>query len=289
MKKYSVSLFSLLFFLFWGLAPAHSNFIEVDLGKKSLKIVDLDLAGYSLSGDFSLRRQDKDGYSIFFLSGEDVLVGQRKIGSLHSRITTRGKVIFVDSFESLKFSGHGSIDLKEENFIFNFKSDWFEDTDHFRGDVSLTAKAWGWFDSFLASGQFIISDGSYEGIEFDRLQCSFFGSPPVFSLTDMELFFAGRGSFQLRGELDLRDPGSFFPSAELVSHKLFLEGWEVFSGQGELGFRRKIDDRFDIRVETEADQEGSAELRYSLERDNFLKLRIEKEDTILGVERRREF
>lgn len=285
-------IFAFLFFLLLGLRAGfllYAGYAEFDLVGKKVRLAEFDISGYRVSGKFNYEVKDKGGHLLFFLEGRDLEVGQRDFGSFSLKAVKRGDILFIEEFESLDFSGKGNIDLKRQSFLFDLAARWQEDTDHLKGKVALEVKAWGSFENFLVTGKLAVSDGIYDDFAFEQLRCSFLGSPPLFNLNDVELVLPGRGIFSLGGTLDIRDPDSFFPSAELISHKLLVEGWQFFADEGEVGLSKRIGDKFDFRVEAEAEGEGGAQLRYNLDNDNFLKLRMQGDQTILGVERRREF
>ncbi|MCF7873960.1 MAG: hypothetical protein K9L84_01605 [Candidatus Omnitrophica bacterium] len=289
MKNFLV--FFLLFFslYFFKEPKAYSNYIEINLEEKKIKIANIALDDYQISGDISYKFDKKNKVPVFFLQGKDLKLGDKKIDNLWVQVTKRGDILFVDKVKSSKFFGTGTIDFKEEKFLFNFSRNWQEDTKYLKGDIKLKVKVWGDFDSFLVSGNFVVVDGVYEGVRFRRLRCSFLGTPPVFNVTDAEVLLYEGSVFELKGELDIRDPKNFFPGVKFVSQKLFVDGWRIFGAQEEVGLKKQIDEKFDIEIDTEEQQQAATELRYDLENDNFLKLRMQQEQTILGVEKKTEF
>jgi hypothetical protein len=68
-----------------------------------------------------------------------------------------------------------------------------------------------------------------------------------------------------------------------------VDGWQIFGRKEEVGLKKQIDDKFDVKIDAEPTEEGGTELRYNLTDDNFLKLRMQEEKTILGVENIKEF
>ncbi|MFO8052416.1 MAG: hypothetical protein R6U54_00435 [Candidatus Omnitrophota bacterium] len=289
MKNFLV-LFLLFFSLYlFGESKVYPNYIEVNLVKKLIKIANLSLDDYQISGDISYKVDRKNKVPVFLLQGKNLKLGDKEINNFQMETVKRGDILFIDKIKSSKFSGAGTIDLEEEKILFNFSGNWQEETEHLRGDISLETKIWGDFDSFLVSGSFVIVDGVYEGVPFERLRCSFLGTPPVFNVTDAEVLLYEGSVFELKGDLDIRDPENFFPGVRFVSQKLFVDGWQIFGAQDEVGLKKQIDDKFNIEIDTEAREEAGTELRYSLENNNFLKLRMQEEETILGVERKTEF
>jgi hypothetical protein len=281
----------LLFFAFYlfGENKVYPNYIEVNLEEKIVKIAGLNLSGYKISGDISYRVDKKNKEILFFLYAENLKVGDKKIESLEAKVTKKGDILFVDKIKSPNFIGTGTIDLNKEEILFNFSKNWQEKTEHLKGNINLKTKIWGNFESFLVSGGFVILEGVYEGIPFKELRCSFLGTPPVFNVTDAEVVLYEGSVFELKGDLDIRDSKNFFPGVQFVSQKLFVDGWQIFGAQDEVGLKKQINDKFNIEIDSEKEQETGTELRYSLENDNFLKLRMKEEETILGVERKTEF
>ncbi|MCF7869815.1 MAG: hypothetical protein K9L69_00685 [Candidatus Omnitrophica bacterium] len=289
MKNFLV-LFLLFFFLYlFGENKVYPNYIEVNLEEKIVKIADLNLSGYKISGDISYKVDKKNKETLFFLYGKNLKAGDKRIESCEVQIIKRGDILFIDKIKSPNFTGAGTIDLNKEKILFNFSGNWQEKTEHLKGDINLKTKVWGNFESFLVSGSFVIFEGVYEGIPFKKLRCSFLGTPPVFNVTDAEVLLYKGSVFELKGDLDIRDSNNFFPGVQFVSQKLFVDGWQIFGVQNEVGLKKQIDDKFNIEIDTEQQQETGTELRYSLENDNFLKLRMEEKETILGVERKTEF
>lgn len=290
MKRYFFVFFLLLAFLFIpGGAKVYSDYIEIDLNQRRIKLKGLSLKGYNLSGKLSYTVKESEKGTVFFLDAQDIKFGDREVDQAKIWITKKGDILFVDNFSSSKFSGQGVINLTKKKIQLRFEGNWQEDTEYLKGDVELKAKVWGNFENFSVSGNFIILEGIYEGIPFQQLRCSFLGTPPVFNVTDAEVLLPEGSVFELKGDLNIRDSKNFFPGAEFVSQKLFVDGWQIFGAEEEAGLRKKIDERFDIKVDAETEEETGTELRYSLENDNFLKLRMQEEETILGIERKKEF
>ena len=119
--------------------------------------------------------------------------------------------------------------------------------------------------------------------------------------------------------------GDFRPKAEFISENVSLAGWESLPEEERtVGLKKNVADKFDILFHT-YDKEGNissggkmvvqsdpvssssngygvnrqgfspgesgagAELRYKLEKDGFLRFRLENDRTIVGFERRKEF
>lgn len=281
--------FLILFLLFgFNFLTAYASHVEIDLEKGCFRLVDFKLGGAAFTGDFFYAFCKEGRHPVFIFESDDAKLGGRKIGRVKFKSVRKGDIILIDRFESEKFFGHGNIDLAKERFRFDFQGSWEEDSE-LKAKIDLEVKLWGSFDDFLVSGNLFISDGVYDGTIFEKLRCSFLGTPPVFNFTDLELTLPGRGIIEVVGEFDLRDPENFFPSAEFISRKMLVGEWQLFADKEDVSLRRRVGDRFDIKVDAETESEPGAELRYNLERSNYLRLRMEKDDTILGIERRREF
>lgn len=289
MKIFLVSFFSCLLFSFLGENKAYSGYIELDLSQKKIKVTDINIDNYQLFGDFNYRIVEEKGKSVFILQGKGISLGERKIDNAQVVLSKKGNILFIEQFKSPKFFGSGTVDLKKEKILFSFGGNWQEDTKDLQGDINLKVKAWGDFDSLLISGNFTISNGIYEGVSFKKLRCSFLGTPPVFNVTDAEVLLEEGSIFELKGDLDIRNSETFFPGVKFVSQKLFVDGWQIFGRKEEVGLKKQIDDKFDVKIDAEPREEGGTELRYNLTDDNFLKLRMQEEKTILGVENIKEF
>ncbi len=289
MKRFFLILFFSLFFIYFsGKNKLYSSYIEVDLSQRNITIIDLKLNGYRITGNFDYRISKKRNGLIYLIRGKDVRLGGQNVKEVQVKVNKKGDILFIEEFKSPNFLGTGNIDLKNRKFILNFQRNWQENTESLTGKVNLKAKVWGNFSSFLVSGDFIVSDGLYEGFPFQRLRCSFLGVPPVFNVTDAEVLFGEGSIFELKGDLDIRE-GGVFPDVEFVSQKLFIDGWQIFGVEEEVGLRKQIDSKFEIEIDSETQKEAGTELRYSLENDHFLKLRMQDEETILGFERKKEF
>jgi hypothetical protein len=84
------------------------------------------------------------------------------------------------------------------------------------------------------------------------------------------------------------------PKAEFISKKVNLGGWEILSEEKtRVGLKKNVNDNFDILLDTydrdDKSMDTGAEVRYKLLKDQFLRLRMEDDRTIVGFERRKEF
>lgn len=289
MKKNAVFFLFSLILLFLVENKVYPGYVEIDLNRKNIKIKDISFDENDISGNFKYQIDKEDGKIIFLIKGKNLKLGGKQLKNVRVNLVKKGNILFFNEIKSSRFSGRGTVDLKEEKISFNFDGTWQEDLEHFKGDINLQAKIWGDFDSFLVSGNFIVTDGVYEEIAFKKLRCSFVGTPPVFNVTDAKVIFHEGSIFELKGDLDIRDSENFFPGAEFISEKLFVDGWQIFGEEEEVGLKKKIDDKFNVEIDTELEAESGTELRYSLENDNFLKLRMQEEKTILGLEKKKEF
>ncbi len=289
MKKNAVIfLFSLILF-FLVESKVYPGYVEIDVNRKNIKIKDISFGENGISGNFNYQIDKEDGRIIFLIKRKNLKLGGKELKNVQVNLEKKGNILFFNEIKSSRFSGTGTVDLKEEKILFNFSGTWQENLEYFKGDINLQAKIWGDFDSFLISGNFIVTDGVYEGISFKKLRCSFVGTPPVFNVTDAKVILHEGSIFELKGNLDIRDSENFFPGAEFLSEKLFVDGWQIFGEEEEVGLKKQIDDKFNVEIDTEREAESGTELRYSLENDNFLKLRMQEEETILGLEKKKEF
>jgi hypothetical protein len=100
--------------------------------------------------------------------------------------------------------------------------------------------------------------------------------------------------YKIEGVMNLRDFSNILPKAEFISKKVNLGGWEIQSDdKTSVGLRRNVDDNFDILLDTynrdDTVTNTGAEVRYKILDDQFLRLRMEDDRTIVGFERRKEF
>ena len=98
---------------------------------------------------------------------------------------------------------------------------------------------------------------------------------------------------EIKGVLDLRDFSNILPGVEYEVQKVFIDQWQLFSGDNEsIGLKKQLDGKIDVFVNTNGKGGSSGpqtELLYNWKDDNFLRLKMEEKGTTLRLEKRRDF
>ncbi len=293
---------SLLFFfcgLSWYGSASPSNIIALDAVERELEFVDFHLGTFTLDGTFRFVFTQDSGSLTLGLEGRGVTLNGQYFSWLKAHLTRRGELIFIDSLTVPQYALKGSIDFKEQEFSLDAEGRWQEDSQFLEGDVYVKAKIWGEFSNFATSGYLTVSDGVYESQEFSKLRLDFLGKPPLLNVTDSEILLAGGSVYEIEnGVLDLRDFSNPMISGDnFISQKAYLGDWQIYSdSQKSAGLRKQVDPKLDVFLNTSdperderKDLQSGTELRYNWKDDQFLKLRMESDRTILGFEKRRDF
>jgi len=289
--------------LFCGLLLCKPSFasdtLEIDLVDKHIRLVDFHFGDKAISADIDFQFQTQDDALVFAFEGRNVRFNNQDIGQLKAHLTKRGPVLFIDELRFLQYAVKGTLDLTKQEASLEVEARWREESEFLQGEIFVHAKVWGGFDKVVASGYLTVNDGVYEGQEFSRLRLDFLGRPPVLNITDSQIILYDGSEFEyVNAVLDLRNLSSpVIPHPEFVSQKVYFGEWQVFAeDRGQAGLRKQLDRKFDVFIGTsdasENDREmleAGTELRYNWQGDQFLKLRMEEDKTILGFEQRREF
>ncbi|MBU1112387.1 MAG: hypothetical protein KKH93_00740 [Candidatus Omnitrophica bacterium] len=305
-----ISFFVLLFFLVGSVCSSafsfSGNYVEFDLNKSEIKFTYFQLSDYSLSGDFSLKSRQDQGSLVYQLEGRNVILNapleaaplnfsNKVIPWFTVRLEKRGKMFFLEHFSLPNISIKGNYDSAKSNFFLDISGQWDEDSQLVKGHLNLSAKAWGDKDNFSLSGQLIMEDAIYKGRDFSRIRLDFLGKPPLLNITDSEFILANGTVASIDGErvLDLRNFSNLIPGAEFKVRKAFLDEWQVYSeGKKTVGLKKSLDKNIDISLgadKGETDSGPQTELRYKVSGDNFLKLKMQENSTLLGIENKKTF
>ena len=139
-----------------------------------------------------------------------------------------------------------------------------------------------------------IKQGRYLNTEFSYLSLNFLGKPPLLALTDSHVALYDGNTYNILGDIDLKDMSNLFTRAKFISDDIRLGGWVFFSEEyGSAGVKKDVDNKFEVcfgnyRQEDDGTDAGT-ELRYNVRGDQYLSLRMQKENTIVGFEKRTEF
>ncbi len=297
MKIFKLTLLFLL--AFQPLAFAY-NFIEVDLTAGKVMFNNYHFGNYNITADvlFDFKKENDslilnlEGKDIFFntLKKPEASATTRSIPWLTARLVKKDNLIFVNYLRSPQILARGKIDLDNKELLLDVDCNWREKSLFLEGDIEGKMKIWGKLDDFLVNGSLNIKNGKYQDIDFSELTLHFLGKPPIFNLDNSEVFLADGNVYEIEGVMNLRNMDNIFPSAEFISKKINVAGWEMLSNEhNSAGIKRKVDDSFDIVLNTYDRQENSmdtmntgAELRYKVKNNQFLRLRMQEDKTLFG-------
>jgi len=275
-------------------ASDQQDLIEIDLIKNQVKLVDFNLGGYKVNGEF-IFALDKDNSSLTLdVAGSNITFADKGIPWVKARLVLSGDIVFISYIYSPQFIAKGEIDLEKNELNLNVEGSWRKSSSLLEGEVKIKVKAWGGISSFLTSGYLVVDGGKYKGKEFIYLRIDFLGRLPVLNITDSQLILKNGNVIEIKGVLDLRDFSNILPGAGYSPQKIFIDQWQLFSGDNEsVGLKKQLDEKFDVFVNTNGGEEGESgpqtELRYNWKDDKFLRLKMEGEGTTLRFEKRKDF
>jgi hypothetical protein len=300
-------IFCLLVFLLALLTPLclGYNFIEVDLVNQTIVFDSFRLGSYNISANLLFDVKKEDNSLVLNVEAKNILLlpitnsyfsvlGPRKIEWLKAKLIKRDSQVFLNYLRSPELLGKGRIDLGSKEMLFDLDCNWRENSILLEGNVKGNLKLWGRLNDFIINGSFDVENGKYHDVDFSRMVLHFLGKPPLFNLNDSEVLLNDGSIYQIEGIMNLRDLTDIFPKAEFVSKKVKMGGWEILSqDQKNAGLKKNIDDNFDVLLATYDKTDdlvnAGTEVRYKLKDDQFLRLRMEDDRTIIGFERRKDF
>ncbi|MDD4954420.1 MAG: hypothetical protein PHP17_00050 [Candidatus Omnitrophica bacterium] len=301
--KFFLSLISSLVILQSG-AFAY-NFIEIDLVKRKVVLDNFCFGKYNINADVGFDFKQEDGSFIVNLEGKDIellpkeeddsSIGKRQIAYLSAKLVKKDNLLFVNYLRSPQLLARGKIDLDKNELLLDVDCSWREDSSLIEGDIEGKLKIWGKIDDFLVNGSLNIKNGKYQDVDFSRLFFHFMGKPPLFNLSDSEIVLLDGSVYRIEGVMNLRDFSNILPKAEFISKKVNLAGWELLSEEkSSVGLKKNVSDNFDILLNTydkgNESMNPGAEVRYKIEGNQFLRLRMDDDNTaMIGFERRKEF
>ncbi|MCK4912544.1 MAG: hypothetical protein KAS05_02340 [Candidatus Omnitrophica bacterium] len=267
--------------------------IEIDLIKNQVRIIDVNFGTSKINGEFAFKLDRDNGSLILEVDGTNLNFLDRCIPWIRTKLIIKGNIISIPYTYLPQFAAKGEIDLAKNELSFDLEGVWEEKSAFLDGEVKIKIKAWGGISSFLTSGYLIVDGGIYKGKEFNYLRIDFLGRLPVLNINDSQLILKNGNVIEIKGVLDLRDFSNILPGAEYSPQKVFIDQWQLFSGENEsVGLKKKLDDKIDVIVDTDGGEEGAGpqtELRYKWKDDQFFKLKMEEEGTSLRIEKRRDF
>ena len=296
MKK-CLFFFLILIFLYFTEEKAHSfskNFIEINLIENKIGLVDFYFLGAKINGEFFFTLEKEKNNFIFCLDGKYIFGQERNISPLKIKLEKRGVNLYFKELSFHLMDIKGEINLDKNNGSFDVIGAWKHKSNLLEGKINIKTKVWGTLNNFFTSGNVLLEDGKYKGRKFSKFRLDFLGKPPLLNITDSEIYLTDGSIFLISGVLDLRDFTNILPGAKFVTQKAFLGEWKIFSEDDKnAGLEKNIDENINVRLNTDERQtdviEAGAELRYNMEDDNYLKLRMQENKTIIGFERRKDF
>ena len=295
MRRWSLVVFSLVLCSVWGNSFVFSqDLIEFDLIKNQVKFVNFNLGSCKVNGKFLFALDEENGSLILEVAGSNITFADKSILWTKTRLVLGEGIVFIPYIYLPQFIGKGQIDLAKNELNFDVEGSWKESSSFLEGEVKIKVKAWGGISSFLTSGFLVVDGGKYKGKEFTYLRIDFLGRLPILNITDSQLILENGNVIEIKGVLDLRNFSNILPGAEYTPQKVFIDQWQLFSGDNEsIGLRKRLDEKFDVFVNTNGKEEGESrpqtELRYNWKDDKFLRLKMEEEGTSFRFENRRDF
>jgi len=267
--------------------------IEIDLIKNQVKFVDFDLGSYKVNGEFIFALDKNNGSLTLDIEGRSITFADIGIPWVSTKLALKSGIISISYLYLPQFIVKGGIDLAKNELNLNIEGSWRENSSFLEGEVRVKVKAWGGISNFLTSGHLVVDGGKYKGKEFSYFRIDFLGRLPVLNITDSQLVLKNSNVVEIKGVLDLRDFSNILPGAEYEVQKVFIDQWQLFSGDNEsIGLKKQLDDKIDVFVNTNGEGDSSdpqTELLYNWKDDKFLRLKMKEKGTILRLEKRRDF
>ncbi|MDD5081119.1 MAG: hypothetical protein PHC58_03880 [Candidatus Omnitrophica bacterium] len=271
-----------------------STGVMLDLPNSVFEFNNLTVKDTVINGRVSYNiSHSEDRLNISFET-EDFSIGDKTFDWIKGRIIKEGDIVRVSFIKSPSFEISGLVDISHRKYDFEIWTQWQEQRENSRGQVDVNAKLWGDFGSVFASGTLEAVNGIYYGNSYSKMIINFFGNPPELVITDSRVELKDGSVFEIVGNMDISRFKGLFPNANFVAKKLLLGDWEMMTeSHSNFGIRKTVDNAFDIMIDSseknEDRQSAGTEVRYKLEDNEFLRLRMEKNDTMLGYEYRSEF
>jgi len=275
-------------------ASGQQDLIEINLIKSQVKFVDFNLGSQKVNGEFVFALDEDNSSLTLEVAGSNISFADKGIPWVRTKLVLSRGIASIPYIYSPQFIAKGEIDLEKNELNLNVEGAWKENSSFLEGEVKIKVKAWGGISSFLTSGFLVVDGGKYKGKEFTYLRIDFLGRLPVLNITDSQLILKNGNIVEIKGALDLRNFSNMLPGAEYSPQKVFIDQWQIFSGDNDsVGLKKQLDSKFDVFVNTDGGEEGKSgpqtELRYNLKDDKFLRLKMEEEGTTLRFENRRDF
>lgn len=238
--------------------------------------------------------KDEHDSLIVNLEGKEINVGVRRFSWVKSRLVKRGDIVIISYFYSPQFILSGKLDLKSGEVRLSFEGNWQEESITLDGKINARVKIWGELDNFFASGSITMEEGRYQTREFSKICLNFLGKPPLLNLTDSRCILKDGSIYGIEGVMDLTDFTNLIPEAEFTTQKVSFGEWKLLSKEEKnIGLKKDVDRKFDILFDMHGKEDSltnaGSELRYKIDKDRFLRLRMQEDKSIVGFEKRKEF
>ena len=287
----------ILFLILPFFSSFSDNYIEIDLNKREINLVGLYLGDIPVNGTLSFESKKEDDSLIFITEGKDIFVGARKLDWIKAKFTQTGNELRINYLRLPDITARGKMDLISQQLSLNIQGSLDSSLMPFGGErIRGKVDVWGRPDHIFTSGLVTLENGEYEGMLFSSAEFSFIGSPPILSITDSKITLLDGSIFKADGIIDLNNLNDVLPRSEFTTKKFYLDEWDTIpEGEGGIGLRKDIDEKMDVTFSTKEDEyddtliDAGAEVRYKVQGNKFLKLRVEEDQTIIGFERRTEF
>ena len=278
----------------FGLGLELEDAIEIDLTNRKIKLASLALGDYKIDGDFVFNLDQSQDSLILNLEGKNIVLKDKTIAWVRVKLQKIANLILIRQFYIPGFSAKGDFDLEKNELALDLYGSWQENSKFLQGLVKVKVKLWGQIEDYIVSGHLVVTDGVYKGKEFSSFRVDILGKAPIFNITDSEVILKDGTVLEVAGRFDIRDFSNLMPGVEFKSQKVFIDQWQLFSEEESAGLKKNIDDKFDVVLGTsiqEQDQKEvpETEVRYNLQNDKFLKLKMENNQTILKFEKRTDF
>jgi len=299
-----------LLLVFYSLAEekafcSYQDLIEVDLVNKEVNLVNFLLGNCKLNGSFTLVLSQDNGSLTINLTGKNIsifsldnklLVKEEKLDFpwLKARFVKINNMIFIEEFSWPQFMIVGNINLDKGELALKVNGNWQANLPIFEGEAKIALDIWGKLGRFFTSGYLSANNGRYKKRQFSKFRLDFLGNPPIFNITDSEVIAPDGSIFEIEGVLDLRNFSNLIPGAKFSAQKIFIDEWQLFSAESQdIGLRKDLDNNFGVYLSANEEEEertgANTELRYNLEDDKMLKFKVGRDQTLLQLERRKDF
>ncbi|MFA6281328.1 MAG: hypothetical protein WCY05_02355 [Candidatus Omnitrophota bacterium] len=273
------------------------NFIEIDLIDRKVLFNNYHFGNYNISADLLFDLKQENGSLILNLEGKDIAFNtfdKDQVSSIKNfipwftvKLVKKENLLFVNYLRSPQILARGKIDLDNKELLLDVDCNWREKSLFLEGNIEGKVKIWGRVDDFLINGSLNIKNGKYQDVDFSQLTLHFLGKPPLFTLNNSEVYLADGSIYKIEGVMNLRDMANIFPKAEFISKKVNIAGWEILSEeQSSAGLKKAVGDSFDILVSAydreDQPNDAGAELRYKVKNNQFLRLRMQEDKTLIG-------